>query len=535
MVISIGVETDLSTIQEATSVCFSEEYVIFQIKSGKLIIRSLIPCMRPKEWELELPRPSNTLKAVHWKGALTIVSGQFFVVLKFDPYLGISWEIIDSGFSSDQIIELHEHFLMSMDSSSGQITQSRVPERLWKLRGSGQAEFLTLHCMASECKEFSVPNSPDWYKLTSELRDQVEALVTPPSQDLSRSSDTIARRFLIAEKFSKNGLTLTTEDLAWAGFSDFQPFIITSLFPQTMTGLTWDACRAAGLGFWVKETSLLKELAERIQKSVLQEYMRSKEPKILDETLSFWLAAQGKQQLIASLYKQHGTSCASPAHTKIALFFLSDFSSDENRSKAVKNAFELVRQKRNGLAVAVFILAGAYQEAIDICCRQMDDMQLGLVLMELLRLRGVEVGPVLESTWEARIVATAGEKGDIWLPLLHAWRKMDINFAVEFFHAFRSGTVAAERIDVFRIKRFEISYPSVVDFLKHFSDVIKRFNRPVDKEIPLESEEDRISCLYQTGCSPLALTSPRFHEIHPILKWAIHDRLMLSRSDTSTS
>ena len=525
-----NLELEVTEKNDAFSICFSEEYFFYSTRGGKLKIVSLIPSLRPSSWELSLPRPCDPLRAFHWKGSFVVIAGPIFVVRKFDPYFGISWEVIDTHLLPEQLCELHEHFLMIADRTTGQISQLRVPENLWNLRASGQAEVLHLHCMASECRDFSLPNSPEWYKLSSELRDQVEALVAAPSDDLSRSSDAIARRFLIAEKF-----TITTEDLAWASFSDFQSFTITSLFPSSQSGLLWESVRNRGVGFWLKETSILKELVERIQKSVLQEYMRSKEPKILDDNLSFWLAAQGKQQLLSSLYKQHGSSCASPGHTKIAQFFSTDFSEPENRSKGMKNAFELVRQKRNGLAVAVFILVGAYQEAADICCRQMDDMQLGLVLLELVRLRGVEVSALIESTWESRVVRNSIENGDIWLPILYYWRRMNITAAMELFQTFKSPAVVAERVDAFRIQKFEISYPSVIDLLKLFTDVMRRFNRPVPEQLPSVSEEERLGCLYQTGCSPLALTSPRFHYIHPILKWAIHDRLMLSRSDSSTS
>ncbi len=549
---------NLNETAKYSSVCFSEEYTIFLSSCGTLVeIYPLIPGVRPFVYNVSLPDRGSRIRTTEWRNSLVVVpvGSRVVIVRVFDPYTGISWIPVDLGesLSSDiSLIELVDNAILSLNIETGQIERHKVPNELWQLRASARSSLLASHCMLQECLSFSTPNSPEWYKLPGALRDRVEQLISPSTADVGRNSDFFARKFLIAHAFS----SLTTEDIAWASMSDFQPFILSSLFPISLPGLTWEAVKTAGVALWLREPGLLRDISDRIQKTALQEYMKSKDPKILDEKLSFWLAANGKQQLLASMFKQHGSSCASPAHTKISVFFTTDFSIPENSSKGIKNAFELVRQKRNGLAVAVFILSGAYQEAMDICCRQMEDIQLGLVLLELLKLgksgndNEEKLSQLSSSLWRTKLVSLSVEMGDIWIPLLHAFRTRELTSAIDLRKKFHNAASQVERSGAvhglsnstcfgFKIKKYDICFPSVGDLIKVFSDSMKRLNHTVPAEAAdcwtAISEQDRLVCLYQTGCSQFAITSPTIHAIHPILKWAIHERIMLSRSDTSTS
>ena len=532
-----------SITEEPINVChLSHEYLFLVTKADTLIIHSLIPCLY-RESRIQLSQRTNSkseIKTTIWRGYLTVIIDSLIVVRTFNALEGVMWVTVDTQLDN-MLVELTDDDLFSFDPQTGQIARDRIPDSLWSIRSSMAA--VNRNCILQECLTLSVPNSPDWYTLPSDVRSEVEELISPSSSDLDRSCDYFAKRFLISFVFTKIGISLTSEDLAWAAMSDSQPFLVSKLFKDDSQ---WTTLRSCGIGYWCSEAGLLKDMAEKIQKSSLQEYMRTKEPVVLDEKLAVWLAVLGKQQLLASLYKQHGSSCASPMHTRIAQFFLTDFSVPENASKGIKNAFELVRQKRFGLAVAVFVFAGAYQEAVDICCRQMEDVQLGLVLLRLLRLRvGADtdrIDEIFQQVWQTRIVGPCVEAGDVWLPLLFCWIKKDAARAMEYRDRFLSSAAIspysptiASMGSFLRFKKFTVCYPSVVDYIRLFGDACKRLNRPVPEDSVDVSEQERLFTLYATGCSQFALTSPKFGEIDPILKWAIHDRLMLPRSDTSTS
>lgn len=62
----------------------------------------------------------------------------------------------------------------------------------------------------------------------------------------------------------------------------------------------------------------------------------------------------------------------------------SDLSGDPDmKGKALKNAFELVRQKRYTFACAFFIFAGKWRDALDVCIRYLNDASLALLVARL--------------------------------------------------------------------------------------------------------------------------------------------------------
>ena len=525
------------TASNYLSVCFSDGYMITLCESRMSVdIHSLIPDQRPRIYRVDLPKPCTHIRCRVWRNTLVVITDNSVVLVRaFDPYRGVVWTAVDLNLR-DELLDFTDDEIVYLEVNSGKLLKKKIPDQLSNLRISVNKG---LHSILQECLCFSTPNCPEWYRLPGELRDRVEPLISP-SGDVVRNSDFFARKFLISHAFS----SITTEDLAWARMSEFQSYMTASLF-ESSRSISWASLRSTGIAYWLNEPSLLRDLVDRIQKSSLQEYMRSKDPKILDDEVSVWLAVLGKQQVLASLYKQHGNSCASQAHVKISIFFTTNFSIPENASKAIKNAFELVRQKRNTLAVAVFILAGAYQEAVDICSKQMDDVQLGLVLLMLLKLRCHEdterLDTITRGMWENRVVKPALESGDIWLPLLDVWRTRSIESAIQLRQRFHYEAALDFKSSggSFPSTQYDVCYPSVGDYIKQFADSMKRLNGHVPEEVSecwnSVTEQDRVMCLYQTGCSQFAITSPNIHSINPILKWCIHERMMLSRSDTSTS
>lgn len=122
---------------------------------------------------------------------------------------------------------------------------------------------------------------------------------------------------------------------------------------------------------------------------------------------------------------------------QVVEFLSQNFDEERWRAAAVKNAYALVRQRRPELAVAFFLLGGAFSEAMDICCGQMDDPQLALFLALLLEHQELkstaardihQSSPTKESAiglravvLEQKVLPLAVEANDAWLQCLVLW------------------------------------------------------------------------------------------------------------------
>ncbi|ESO00911.1 hypothetical protein HELRODRAFT_113035 [Helobdella robusta] len=67
----------------------------------------------------------------------------------------------------------------------------------------------------------------------------------------------------------------------------------------------------------------------------------------------------------------------------MAQFFKNNFQEDRWRRAALKNAFTLIGKQRFQCAAAFFILAGAIQDAVEVCLKNLNDMQLAIVVLRL--------------------------------------------------------------------------------------------------------------------------------------------------------
>ena len=134
--------------------------------------------------------------------------------------------------------------------------------------------------------------------------------------------------------------------------------------------LTWSHLRQYGVGWWLKSGPLLRQLTERLAKCLFQQ--RS-DP--LDAAL-FYLAMR-KKGVLCALFK-------TVKDTRMSDFFRNDFAVDTKwQTAALKNAFVLLGKQRFEHAAAFFLLAGRVRDAVEVCLRKLDDMQLAIVLVRL--------------------------------------------------------------------------------------------------------------------------------------------------------
>lgn len=214
------------------------------------------------------------------------------------------------------------------------------------------------------------------------------------SQNLSPTVDTCGFKFLVALR-SYNYLIRTLPSVdrevlkkvglgssvyTWAFHSECQQELLdaiihsntnlTSLSEENKTPiLNWSVLRQYGVGWWLRNPILIKNLIERVAKCAFQ---LNNDP--LDAAI-FYLAMKKKTILVA-LFK-------TVKDTKMMDFFKNDFTQSKYQSIALKNAFVLLGKQRFEHATAFFLLAGRLKDAIEVCIRNLKDIQLAIIIIRL--------------------------------------------------------------------------------------------------------------------------------------------------------
>jgi DmX-like protein len=133
--------------------------------------------------------------------------------------------------------------------------------------------------------------------------------------------------------------------------------------------ITWADLRQYGIGWWLKNATLLRQIIERVAKNAFQE---KNDP--LDAAI-YYLAMR-KKGVLWGLFK----TCKD---TRMTEFFKNDFNDKKWQSAAKKNAFVLLGKQRFEQAAAFFLLAGRLRDAIEVCVRSLNDIQLAIIIIRL--------------------------------------------------------------------------------------------------------------------------------------------------------
>ncbi|XP_053992069.1 uncharacterized protein LOC128883568 [Hylaeus volcanicus] len=98
------------------------------------------------------------------------------------------------------------------------------------------------------------------------------------------------------------------------------------------------------------------------------------------DTVALWYIATNRLSILQSLYRVH-------KQPKVVEFLNHDFSDQRWRDAASKNAYTLLKQKRFCLGASFFLLGEAFEEAFNVCFRQLNDPQLALFLCRVMMIR----------------------------------------------------------------------------------------------------------------------------------------------------
>ncbi|XP_036136303.1 dmX-like protein 1 isoform X6 [Molossus molossus] len=162
---------------------------------------------------------------------------------------------------------------------------------------------------------------------------------------------------------------LSTSHFAWAFHSVAEEELLNMLPTMQKDNPTWSELRAMGVGWWIRNTCILRKCIEKVAKAA---FYRNNDP--LDAAI-FYLAMK-KKAVIWGLYR-------SQKDTKMTQFFGHNFEDERWRKAALKNAFSLLGKQRFEHSAAFFLLAGCLRDAIEVCLEKLNDIQLALVIARL--------------------------------------------------------------------------------------------------------------------------------------------------------
>jgi RAVE protein 1 C terminal len=155
------------------------------------------------------------------------------------------------------------------------------------------------------------------------------------------------------------------------------------------------------------------------------QYAQTDERNPIDCSL-FYLALR-KKNLLAGLWRSAGWHSEQPAMVK---FLSHDFRDSRWRTAASKNAYALLAKQRYGeqflrltsdlseYAAAFFLLADSLKDAVNVCLRNLHDMQLAVGIA---RAYEGDDGPTLRFIIDEHVLPQAVSTGDRWLASWAFW------------------------------------------------------------------------------------------------------------------
>eukprot|EP00002_Diphylleia_rotans_P006502 TRINITY_DN1585_c0_g1_i7.p1 TRINITY_DN1585_c0_g1~~TRINITY_DN1585_c0_g1_i7.p1 ORF type:complete len:1902 (+),score=296.34 TRINITY_DN1585_c0_g1_i7:71-5776(+) len=200
---------------------------------------------------------------------------------------------------------------------------------------------------------------------------------------------------------SGNTVALTSGDFIWAFHSMNQEDILKACLPEK---LSWTTLKALGVPLWLRSSSELKALVERVAKDLFTSTRSA------NSSLLYYLILK-KKPTAQALFKSTGDQ-------KLADFLKNDFQEPRWKTAAAKNAFVLLSQHKYDMAASFFILAGQLAEAIKICCKQLNDSLLAVLIA---RIYEGDTGNSFPKLLEEKILPEASSSNDFWMESICHW------------------------------------------------------------------------------------------------------------------
>ncbi|KAI8852007.1 RAVE complex protein Rav1 C-terminal, partial [Chytridium lagenaria] len=139
--------------------------------------------------------------------------------------------------------------------------------------------------------------------------------------------------------------------------------------------MLWKHARSLGIGFWLRGPEAMKRTVELIARNL---YMSKEDKDPVDCSLFYILLR--KKNVLFGLWK---LASSHPEQNAMIKFLANDFTEDRWQKAAAKNAYALLGKQRYEYAAAFFLLADKLKDAVNVCLKQLGDVQLAIVLCRI--------------------------------------------------------------------------------------------------------------------------------------------------------
>lgn len=246
--------------------------------------------------------------------------------------------------------------------------------------------------------------------------------------------------------------------IIWALHSETETEILNSIPSFQRGNPTWEELRAVGVVWWLKNVSALRLCVEKVAKAAFQ---ARNDP--MDAAI-YYLAMR-KKNILAGLFK-------SVRDVKMTEFFSHDFTTDQWKKAAMKNAFVLIGKQRFTDAVAFFLLGGSLNDALQVCTSKLNDLQLALLIVRLQESDPERSAVLIRQLLNDNVIGEPNFTSDPFLRSMAHWHLKEYYKALQTLilpptesdsdEPFGGETVSGLACDVFNFYIFLRRHPLVV-------------------------------------------------------------------------
>ncbi|KAK5997385.1 Regulator of V-ATPase in vacuolar membrane protein 1 [Cladobotryum mycophilum] len=345
-----------------------------------------------------------------------ILAGKTTIVRRILVELHKTLKYLIPGESVDNYLGLDlEDFYISTTS-----THSRVPDRAnssyLDRNCDGEDEDIFTEDIAALINEkltkLGIPQLSGHEQI--QLVDMIECVALVERQ--RRSMDENGARFMLffrqhaLRKGRANEIQLSWREINWAYHSNSQDILIDFVSRQNHGSMLWEHARESGIFMWLTDIQTLRHQFEIVARN---EYTKS-ETKNPVECSLYYLALR-KKTVLQGLWRM---ATWNKEQTVTQRLLANNFTEPKWRTAALKNAYALLSKRRFEYAAAFFLLADNLEAAVEVCLRQLQDLQLAIALT---RVYEGDNGPVLLKLLQDEVLPMAGQQGNRWLASWAFW------------------------------------------------------------------------------------------------------------------
>lgn len=188
-----------------------------------------------------------------------------------------------------------------------------------------------------------------------------------------------------------------------------------------------------GMGLWIKNVETLKKMVETVARNLFMSH-EDKDP----VACALFYLALNKKNVWTGLWR---TAKTHVEHIKMTNFLANNFNEPRWKQAALKNAFQLLGLQRFEYAASFFLLSGSLKDAVNVCVKNLNDIQLAVVLC---RVYEGDSSPLLVDLLQKGVLPGAIEQGNRWLASIAFWhlnqREKALKVIVEPLSNFQSSS-----------------------------------------------------------------------------------------------